>query len=119
MTSAARLPLAVGWYGKLPSRGDFVGRGLPKAWLRTWDDWLQRSLADASQRWGAAMREHLLDMPPWQGVVLPGQPGAPAWCATADLTFMRPPSPANVKWRSEAGSPAVCRCHPYPRRARE
>lgn len=74
-------PLAFGWYGKLPTRGDFVGRGLPRPWLRAWDDWLQRSLADATQRLGAAaLRRSLPDMPPWQCVVLPQERGQPAWC---------------------------------------
>ena len=75
------LPQAIGWYGKLPTRGDFVGRGLPRSWLRVWDDWLQQSLAGAGQRLGAArLRERLLAMPPWQGVVLPAQRGRPVWC---------------------------------------
>lgn len=75
------LPQATGWFGKLPTRGDFVGRGLPRAWLRVWDDWLQQSLAGAARRLGAArLRERLLAMPPWQCLVLPQQPGQPAWC---------------------------------------
>lgn len=65
------LPRSVGWHGKLPARGDFVGRGLPRPWLRQWDDWLQRSLTLADQRWGSALRQHLQDMPPWQGIVRP------------------------------------------------
>ncbi len=74
------VPQSIGWYGKLPCRGDFVGRGLPRAWLRSWDDWLQRSLASAAPRLGATLREHLLAMSPWQCVVLPAQSGLPAWC---------------------------------------
>lgn len=75
------LPQAIGWYGKLPTRGDFVGRGLPRTWLRDWDDWLQRSLAGAARRLGAErLRERLLAMPPWQFVVLPPQPDRQVWC---------------------------------------
>lgn len=74
------LPQAVGWWGKLPSRGDFVGRGLPRPWLRLWDDWLQRALADASRQVEAALlRERLLAMSPWQCLVLPSTAGQPAW----------------------------------------
>jgi len=80
MAMDAPVPQSIGWHGKLPSRGDFVGRGMPRAWLRVWDDWLQRGLASAAQRWGPALREHVLAMAPWQCVVLPQQPGQPVWC---------------------------------------
>jgi len=74
------LPLAVGWYGKLAARGDFVGRGLPRPWLRVWDDWLQRAMADASRQIDAALlRERLLAMSPWQCLVLPASGGQPVW----------------------------------------
>lgn len=74
------VPQGFGWHGKLPTRGDFVGRGLPRAFLRTWDEWLQRSLALAGERLGAdALRQRLLAMPPWHGLVLPAASGSPAW----------------------------------------
>lgn len=74
------LPLAVGWHGKLAARGDFVGRGLPRPWLRVWDEWLQRAMAGALRQIDAALlRERLLAMSPWQCVVLPSAPGQPAW----------------------------------------
>jgi type VI secretion system protein ImpM len=34
-----------GFFGKLPTTGDFVGRGLPAAFVRTWDRWVARHLA--------------------------------------------------------------------------
>jgi type VI secretion system protein ImpM len=75
------LPQSIGWYGKLPTRGDFVGRGLPRAWLRGWDGWLQRSLAAAAQQIGApALRERLQAMPPWQVLVLPQRAADVTWC---------------------------------------
>lgn len=83
MTRAApviMLPQAVGWYGKLPARGDFLGRGLPRSWVRVWDDWLQRAMANAARRVDATLlRERLLGMSPWHVVVLPTSPGQPAW----------------------------------------
>jgi type VI secretion system protein ImpM len=73
-------PQAFGWHGKLPTRGDFLGRGLPRSFLRTWDEWLQRSLAQAGERLGAdALRQRLLAMPPWHGLVLPASSTAQAW----------------------------------------
>jgi len=72
-------PARVAWYGKLPARGDFVGRGLPRRWRCDWDDWLQRGLALAATRLeGAVLRERLLAFAPWRYLALPA-PGE-IWC---------------------------------------
>ncbi len=34
-----------GFFGKIPSTGDFVGRGLPDSFRRSWDLWLTRHIA--------------------------------------------------------------------------
>jgi len=34
-----------GFDGKLPSRGDFVGRGLPRSFVRPWQAWVDAALA--------------------------------------------------------------------------
>jgi type VI secretion system protein ImpM len=41
-----------GWFGKLPSLGDFASRRLPDAFVHGWDDWLQRGLASARDELG-------------------------------------------------------------------
>ena len=46
-------PRRVSWWGKLPARADFVGRGLPARWRSDWDGWLQRGIALAATRWKA------------------------------------------------------------------
>jgi type VI secretion system protein ImpM len=67
------------WYGKLPARGDFVGKGLPPRWRSDWDGWLQRGLALAATTLdGATLRERLRDFAPWRYVALPA-PGE-MWC---------------------------------------
>jgi type VI secretion system protein ImpM len=73
------LTRAIGWYGKLPWVGDFVGHGLP--WQRAWDNWLQRSLPAAEAQWGhAALRHRVRGMAPWQ-LLLPAADGQGlAWC---------------------------------------
>lgn len=69
----------VGWWGKLPARGDFIGRGLPPRWRSDWDGWLQRGLALAATTLdGAALRERLGGFEPWRYLALPG-PGE-TWC---------------------------------------
>ena len=60
------VPQALAWYGKLPSRGDFVSRGLPRSWSRSWDEWLQRGLALAAPVVRAAG--------PWRGSSSMGAP---------------------------------------------
>ena len=69
----------VSWWGKLPARGDFVGRGLPPRWRSDWDGWLQRGLAVAATTLdGAALRERLGTFTPWRYLALtaPGE----TWC---------------------------------------
>ena len=71
--------VASSWYGKLPARGDFVGRGLPPRWRSDWDGWLQRGLALAATTLDdAALRERLRAFAPWRYLALPA-PGE-IWC---------------------------------------
>ncbi len=46
----------MGFFGKLPARGDFVRSGLPSSFVRPWDDWLQAALpvcrAVLGDHWG-------------------------------------------------------------------
>ena len=39
----------VGFFGKLPSTGDFVWRGLPDVFRRYWDGWITRTVAPLQQ----------------------------------------------------------------------
>lgn len=69
----------IGWYGKLPSRGDFVGRGLPASFRREWDGWLQRGIALAATTFGSTVvRARLESFAPWRYVVLPAV--EEVWC---------------------------------------
>jgi len=45
-----REPVSAGFFGKLPSRGDFVSRYLPKSFLEPWDNWLQTAIAQSRQQ---------------------------------------------------------------------
>ena len=75
----ARAAFPVGWYGKLPSAGDFVARRLPPAFCDSWDRWLQAALDRASRRLGARWRDEFLSMPLWRFVLAPGLATAGAW----------------------------------------
>lgn len=57
-----------GWYGKLPSTGDFASRRLPHELIEPWDTWLAEELAGLkaqSDNWLSAY----LDSPTWRFVV--------------------------------------------------
>ncbi|HSW18896.1 MAG TPA: type VI secretion system-associated protein TagF [Ramlibacter sp.] len=67
------------WWGKLPTRGDFAGRGLPAGWRSDWDGWLQRGLALAAATLeGEVLRERLGAFAPWRYVALTAS--GEVWC---------------------------------------
>jgi type VI secretion system protein ImpM len=76
---AARHPRAAGFFGKLPSRGDFVGDGLSPALVRRWDAWLQRVLPDALAALGPEGGEAWDAAPAWLLSPMAGLCGGQAW----------------------------------------
>lgn len=77
---AASSPHA-GWFGKLPSLGDFAQRRLPPEFVEFWDDWLGAELSRVRIRHDAYWLQAYLASPVWRFVLLPGAltPAAPAW----------------------------------------
>ena len=61
-----------GFFGKVPARGDFVGRGLDDAFRTGFDTWLQRSIATSKRQLGAAWLPAYLNTPIWRFVLGPG-----------------------------------------------
>jgi type VI secretion system protein ImpM len=55
-----------GFYGKVRTHGDFVGRGLSAAFVGRWDAWLQRGLLAARERHAGDWLERYLEMPVWR-----------------------------------------------------
>jgi type VI secretion system protein ImpM len=68
-----------GWYGKIPTTGDFVARRVPGLFVGEWDRWASSALEGAQQRLGREWREHYLSMPVWRFLFSPGLIGARAW----------------------------------------
>ena len=69
-------PLA-GFFGKLPSRGDFIGRHLPKTFVVPWDGWLQTAIAHSRAQMGEeAWREYYCTSPIWRFALGAGLCGA-------------------------------------------
>lgn len=71
-------PESAGFYGKLPSRGDFIRRGLTRDFLEPWHRAMALALADQEYPlealWQAAGRVEL------RFVLGPGCAGAHGWC---------------------------------------
>jgi type VI secretion system protein ImpM len=74
--------VAVGFYGKLPARGDFVRAGLPRDFTDRWDDWLQAVLAGSRSLMGEAWLPAFLEAPVWRFILPSGMCGE---CAALGL----------------------------------
>jgi type VI secretion system protein ImpM len=70
---------APGFYGKLPSHGDFLSRRLPRQFIEPWDQWLQDSLAASREHLGKDWLNSFLVSPIWQFCLAPGLCGEDAW----------------------------------------
>jgi type VI secretion system protein ImpM len=68
-----------GFFGKLPSRGDFVTRRLPREFIDAWDGWIQEALAASQARLGAQWLEVYLTSPVWCFVLSAGTCGESAY----------------------------------------
>jgi type VI secretion system protein ImpM len=68
-----------GFFGKIPSHGDFITRELPRAFLDVWDRWLQECIAASKSQLGERWLDVYLTSPIWRFAVAPGVCGASAW----------------------------------------
>jgi serine/threonine-protein phosphatase Stp1 len=55
-----------GFYGKLPSYGDFVRRALPQSFVQPWDHWLQTCVAATRDSLGPGFDDLWAAAPPWR-----------------------------------------------------
>ena len=68
-----------GYFGKIPSLGDFVTRRLPTAFIEPWDQWLQTVIADSRQQFGENWLELYLTSPVWNFVLSRSLCGEHPW----------------------------------------
>ena len=64
--------IVVGFYGKLPSHGDFIGRRVPEALLQAWDAWMQASLQRSREGAASNWLDVYLTAPMWRFVAPAG-----------------------------------------------
>lgn len=71
---------SAGFYGKLPSLGDFVSRRLPKRpFIETWDDWLQKAMLQSKNTLGESWLNTYLTSPVWRFALSDGICGNTPW----------------------------------------
>lgn len=68
-----------GFFGKLPSHGDFLTRRLPPDVRLRFDDWLQGALVDSKAALGDAWLPTWLRSPLWRFAAGPGVAGEQGW----------------------------------------
>ena len=73
------MTLAAGWYGKIPSLGDFASRRLPAEFIGTWDRWLQHSMAASRATLGERWLDAYMTSPIWRFALMPQTVDAGAW----------------------------------------
>ncbi|WP_077038035.1 type VI secretion system-associated protein TagF [Pelomonas sp. KK5] len=61
-----------GWYGKLPSLGDFASRRLAPDLIEAWDHWLADGLAHWREEQPDTWLDAYLAGPSWRFVLMPG-----------------------------------------------
>ena len=64
--------LIPGFYGKLPSHGDFVRRRLTGSFVGLWDSWLQNAITRSKEQLGTGWLDIYLGSPLWRFVFTPG-----------------------------------------------
>ena len=77
MNGSVALLASVGFFGKLPCRGDFVQRRLSAEFVAAWDEWMQQCLHASRQALGDGWLDVYLTSPIWRfafshGVCGPG-----------------------------------------------
>lgn len=67
-----------GWYGKLPTLGDFASRRLQDDFIEPWDLWLAGALQAQRSALGEAWLDTYRQSPPWRFLLTPGVIAGPA-----------------------------------------
>src|SRR5262245_48363546 len=83
-----------GWYGKLPSLGDFAQRRLPPDFVEAWDQWLAHELAAWQGADPAGWLERYLASTSWRFLLLPGS--VPGWPSSDTVAGVLMPSVDSV-----------------------
>jgi type VI secretion system protein ImpM len=78
MSATADAAMRIGFLGKLPARGDFVTRGLPRGFAEAWDSWLAEAMSGSRAILGEAWLPAWLEAPIWRFALPAGHCGPDA-----------------------------------------
>lgn len=70
--------LEFGYFGKLPSLGDYIHQVLPQDFANHWHVWLQETMAGGRESLGKDFLSYYLNCPAWKFLLSPGVCGAQA-----------------------------------------
>ena len=95
-------PVEVGFFGKLPSHGDFLRRRVSDAFVDAWDAWLRECLAASRAALGERWLDVYLTSPAWRFVCAAGRlrPGAGHRVDGAQRRPRRPLFPVDARRRA-------------------
>lgn len=80
----------IGFFGKLPSKGDFVSSNLPSSFVHPWDAWLRLTLVHSRERLGdRSSRTAFLLSPVWRFILAPGCCGPQGWAGVVASSIDR------------------------------
>lgn len=68
-----------GYFGKVPVRGDFVGKGLPRSFRQPWDIWLQSVIDVTKKNLKTDWDQFYLTCPAYRFALSPGVCGKESW----------------------------------------
>lgn len=92
---SGRAAPSVGFYGKIPARGDFVRVGLSTDFASSWDRWLQHVLVEGERRLGPGWPATWRVAPVWRFALPAGQCGGRSvvglWLPSVDSAGRRFP----------------------------
>lgn len=69
-----------GFFGKIPSRGDFLQKGLPAGFVQAWDGWLEAAMARGRLALGVGWNDAFMTAPIWRFHLAAGLCGPEAAC---------------------------------------
>lgn len=61
-----------GFFGKIPSHGDFINRRVARSFLDPWDSWLQQAISYSKENLANAWMDIYLTSPIWNFYLAPG-----------------------------------------------
>jgi type VI secretion system protein ImpM len=79
LSGASPARKVVGYFGKMPVRGDFLSYGLPRRFVDPWDDWIQLALETSRNQFSDSWLEIYLTSPLWQFALAPAVCGDTPW----------------------------------------